>query len=862
MPRRSDAPGALRAAGRRLRTPRGAAVAAGGLLAVAAGATALGLAVSEHAGPQGDGTAITPTGWKVAPVGKQVQVGERPYGVAMSPDGKTLLVSNNGVNKQSLMAVDPASGAVTQTIDYPAPEAVFIGVAFSPDGKMAYASGGNTDEVHTYAVKDGKLSEGDPLALETESQTGETSHPFPAGLTVSPDGKRVYVADTLANALSIVDTASGDETRVPLSDRECSRNAFGSDPSGGKNCLFPYTVALSRDGAKAYVSNWGQDTVSVVDTASAKPLRTITVGTHPSALVPSPTRDELYVANTEGDSIAVVNTRKDTVARTIKLDPYKGAPVGTQPNALAVAPDGKRLYVADAGNNDVTVIRLGKASDSRLGHIPTGWYPSGVALDPSGDHVFVANGKGLGAGPNPNGPIPDEPDKFDPEGYIGSMIKGTLSIVETPKTSAKLAELTSKVRANNDTAGGASVRGAAASAQNVVPTELGQSSPIKHVIYIVNENRTYDQVLGDLGKGNGDPSLTLFPKAVTPNHHALASTFVTLDNIYAAGEVSDDGWEWSTGANANTLDVKTQPTNYGGRGFFYVGEGGTLGASPGKDPEHAYIWDGLDKAGIGYRNYGFWATDKAPVEVYNEPTLDKYTDHSYIGFNMAVSDQSRYQEWLKEFKAYEASGDLPTVEFLKFPRDHTAGTTAGAETPKAMVADSDYALGQLVDTVSHSKFWKDTAIFVIEDDAQDGPDHVDAHRVLAQVISPYTRTGKVDSTFYSSVSMLRTMELILGLSPMTQFDAAATPMFASFTDKADTAPFTAIKPQQPLDEKNPETAPMARQSATWNFKKEDQAPWQELNTAIWKSVRGADSDMPEPVNGLGLKEEEDEGHDG
>jgi hypothetical protein len=383
----------------------------------------------------------------------------------------------------------------------------------------------------------------------------------------------------------------------------------------------------------------------------------------------------------------------------------------------------------------------------------------------------------------------------------------------------------------------------------LLPRHVHGRSPIKHVIYVVNENRTYDQVLGDLPRGNGDPSLALFGRNVTPNHHRLAEQFTTLDNLYAAGEVSDDGWEWSTAAEANSLTQKTQPTLYGGRGYFYAGEGGTLAAAPGRDAARSYIWDALDDAGLSYRNYGFWATDTPPVKVFNEPTLDAHTDHAYAGFNMQIPDQVRFAEWLKEFNGYVASGDLPTVEFLKFPRDHTCGTSPSCPTPRAMVADSDLALGKLVDAVSHSRFWSSTAIFVIEDDAQDGPDHVDAHRTVGHVISPYTQLGKVDSTFYSSVSMLHTIELLLGLRPMTQFDAVANPMARSFASRPRLSAYAAQQPGVSLTEPNTPAAPLAAQSARMDFRKEDRAPEHLLNEAIWQSVKGATSRTPAARHG-------------
>lgn len=829
----------IKPSGRRMRVF--SAVAVLGLLGV--GAAFAALAVTEHAGPQGDGTGITPIGWRVTPSGSQLQLGERPLGLALAPNGKTLLASNDGVALQSLMVVDTSGGApqtVAQTIQYPPPQALFLGVVFSSDGSHAYASAGSNEAIRSYTVSGQHLTEGAQIPLATTDAAGKAIDPFPAGLTISADGKTLYVADNLANALSIVSLPAGTETRVPLSSRTCTIGAFG-DASNGSNCLFPYTVALSRDGARAYVSEWGQKAVAVVDTSSRTMIGEIAVGTHPSALAVSPTRDELYVANTDSDSVSVIDTRANRVTQTIALQPYEGAPVGTSPNALAVAPDGRTLYVANAGDNDVAVVRLegGERDDPVAGLIPAGWYPSGIAVDPAGKRLFVINDKGLGAGPNPGGP-----NTIDQ--YVGSMIKGTLSTIDVPDERT-LARDTKQVAANDGFDQRSREGGGPESA---LPRRPGERTPIKHVIYVVNENRTFDQVLGDLGRGNGDPSLTLFGRSVTPNHHHLAEQFSTLDNLYAAGDVSDDGWEWSTGAEANSLTQKTQPTLYGGRGWFYAGEGGTLAAAPGTVPESSYLWDRLDQTGISYRNYGFWATDVPPVSVFNEPSLDAHTDHAYAGFNMQISDQTRFAEWKREFDQYVAGSNLPAVEFLKFPRDHTCGTDPACPTPQAMVADSDWAVGKLVDAVSHSPYWKSTAILVIEDDAQDGPDHVDAHRTVGHVISPYTQTGRVDSTFYSSVSMLRTIELILGLRPLTQFDAVANPLAGSFTNKPDFTPYAALKPAQPLDQMNTSRSPLAARSAQLDFSREDRAPAGVLNEAIWKSVKGAASTMPAPRHAL------------
>ncbi|MBA3430985.1 MAG: bifunctional YncE family protein/alkaline phosphatase family protein [Actinobacteria bacterium] len=812
------------AGSRSLAKRRNAVVAAVTCVVLLASAAAFAdLATTEQAGPQGDGTSITPFGWKITPAGSQDALGERPYGMALSPDGTELLISNAGVGEQSVMLIDAASGEVTDEISYPAPEAVFLGVAFAPDGAHAYVSAGANDKVRVYSVEDGGLKEQKSLELKSPA--------FPAGLAVSSDGSTLYAAGHFSNALSIVDLATGKERSVRLKKTPCPAAELGFDPSNGTRCNFSYGVTLSQDGSKAFVSNWGKKTVSVVDTEKEKLVGAVRVGTHPNAMALSPSGDELYVANADSDTISVIDPEAGSVARSFSVRPYPGAPVGSNPNALAVSPNGETLYVANAGDNDIAVVDLALdgGEDEVVGTIPTGWYPTGVAVTGDGSELYVANAKGLGAGPNPNGPNPTENPESSPDQYIGSMIDGTLSTIAVPDDE-QLATYTAQVIDNNG-----------------FDQEQGSApvlKKIKHVIYVVNENRTYDQVLGDLDRGNGDASLTLFGPDVTPNHHDLAERFTTLDNLYAAGEVSTDGWEWSTAANANTLNQKTWPTLYGGRGHFYTAEGGTLAAAPGRRPENSYIWDALSKHSISYRNYGFWATGTAPVEVFNEPNLEAHTDRDFPGYNLEISDQVRFREWKKEFARYEDRGRMPRVEFVKFPQDHTCGTDPACPTPQAMVADSDWATGKLVQAVSHSEFWKSTAIFVIEDDAQDGPDHVDAHRTVGHVISPYTQIGEVDSTFYSSVSMLRTMQLILGLEPLTQFDAAATPMLNSFTNEPDFQPYKAIKPEQPLDEMNEKNAPMARISSKLDFSREDIAPWQTLNEAIWKGVRGGDSEMP------------------
>jgi len=785
------------------------------------------------AGPHDDGTATTPYGWTVTPAGRQVTLGDKPFGTTRSPDGATILVSNDGQYKQSLSVVDATTGTVRQTITYTSPQALFVGLAYSPDGRHVYASAGGNNKLRTYEVGDGgTLTEGPSIALPTTNPAGAKVNHYPAGVAVSADGRTAWTANSLSNSVSIIDLATGTVRIVPA----------------GAN---PYAVALGPDGRAAYVSNWGENTLTVLDTATGATLGTITVGEHPSALLVNRARGELYAADTDSDQISVVDLSTNTVSRTIDLAPYQGAPVGSSPNALALSPAGDVLYAANAGAAAVDVIRLADIPQGRpdriAGRIPTGWYPTGIETATDGRTLFIANAKGLGAGPNPNGPNPytdatRRPSDAWAAQYVGSMIKGTLSVVPTPDTDT-LARYTAQVESNNHYHGQGTIPGGDAS---VIPRHPGDPSPIKHVIYVVKENRTYDQVFGSLGTGNGDPALNLFDDASAPNIRALARDFVTLDNFYAAAEVSADGWNWSTAATANTYTQKTWEANYsdnGGRNHPYQYEGGTYATAPGRDPHNSYLWDALDQAGVSYQSFGFWRFGTGPVAP-TAPNLAAHTYLPYPGYDLTITDQTRMDAYTAAFRGFEASGVMPAMQFVRLPQDHTRGTAPGAPTPKAMVADNDLAVGRLVDLVSHSTFWADTAIFIVEDDAQAGPDHVDAHRTEALVVSPYTQHHTIDSTFYSTVSMLRTMELITGINPMTQFDAAAIPMLNAFHGRPDPAPYTALVPSQSLTETNGPSAPMAAESSRMDFSDADRTDEITLNQAIWQSVKGEDSTMP------------------
>ena len=805
-----------------------AVVVAGGSVAVAAGGG------GTQAGPQSDGTGITPAGitpvgFRVTPVGTQTSLGDLPLAAALSPDGSLLLVSNDGDVTQSLQVVDTRTSQVVQTIPYEAPHGLFVGLAFSPNGRTAYASGGGENLIHVYAVSGGRLAESRPITLPARPGAGL----FPAGLAVTPDGSRLVVADHLADSMSLVTLATGEVTTIPVGHA-------------------PWGVAVTPDGRTVFVSNQGDKTVSVVRLMTLRPSfemtppgpvvprvmpvswGTIAVGEHPAAVRLSPDGRRLFVACADSDEVDVVDTAGSTVSARIDLAPYPGAPVGSSPADLALSPDGGRLYVADAGNDDVAVVDL--SGNRVIGLVPTAWYPTAVVA--TAGQLFVLSAKGLGAGPNTAGQ------------YIGSMITGSLSTVPLPLSATVLADDTQRVATDDGFGQG---QGTTGSAQGIT-----------HVIYVVQENRTYDQVMGSLSVGNGDPRLNLFGDESAANARALQRRFVTLDNFYADAEVSAQGWDWATQANSNLYKESMWPAAYSGRKAPAASDDPdpSIDVDPAntanRDPAHSFIWDRLADAGVSFRNYGFYV-DEQPKHTFSakDPRLDANTDHAYRGFDLACPDNPdtfaplsttcgtpRMTEWLREFQGYVSSGTLPTVEFVRLPNDHTAGTWPGYPTPRAYVADNDLALGRLVDAVSHSPYWSSTAIFVTEDDAQDGVDHVDGHRTVSQVISPYTQTGQVDSTFYSTASMLRSIENLVGIAPMTQFDAFAAPMSAAFSTQANTTPYTALRPLQATNLLNGIHAPLAAQAAKQPLQREDQIDEELFNLEIWQSVHGANSHPP------------------
>ncbi len=794
---------------------------------LSAGIVGIVLACSCTRGPEwpgltDNGTRL-PNHWMLTPAGTSIPVGDLPLNMALSPDGRLLALTNNGMTRQFISVIDAAENTVVAELDL---AKGFYGLVFSPDGRYLFASGGADDTVLAWAVNGFEFTDKGDVKLRNE---GISQPLFPAGLAVSPDQSLLYVAENRNGTMAVVAIDSmAVKDRIPVGE-------------------YPYDIKVTDNGGKVYVSLWGGKSLCVCGPDGSVTGR-IEVGDHPNAMLVSPSASLLYVACSNTDDIWVIDTANDTVIETISLHPYPNAPFGSTPNALALSSDGSTLYVANATNNDVAVVDVSRRGNSVvMGLIPVGWYPTALMLTMDGKKLFVANAKGLSSKPNPNGPNPYKAGTRETE-YIGNLFNGIVSVIPVPD-GAQLKKYTRQVEKNNGF--NEAAKRIVEKQRNVkpqpVPRRVGESSPIKHVVYIIKENRTYDQVLGDLPRGNGDPDICLFGRSITPNQHAFADEFVLFDNFYVDAEVSADGHEWSTAAIATDFVEKTWPTSYSGRGLPYPSGGVYEIAFPTK----GYIWEAVARNGLSYRSYGEFVNIVEGRITAEHPALEGHVSPTYRPWDLTYPDTLRAESFIGELAEFERTGDFPNFIIMHLPNNHTDGTRPGAPTPRAMVADNDLALGRIVEAISRSSFWKETAIFVIEDDAQNGPDHVDAHRTIAFAISPYIKRGTVDHTMYDTVSILRTIELILGLAPMSQYDAASFPLVASFTNKPDVSPYTALRPDVPFDEVNSPTAYGGRESLAMDFSTEDATPEIRLNEIIWKSVRGEDSEMPRPINRRG-----------
>lgn len=853
-------------------------------------------AETQLVGRHGTNRFLTPSHQVLTPYGKFIELAKlRPQGIALSPDGKLLAVSGK---TSEVLILDPQTGKVLQHVNLPSaelnepqPDVVspnilapdkkgqlsFTGLTFSPDGSRLFLANVNGD-IKVFDVKNGKVSGGYSIPLP-HARAPRRTNEIPAGLTLSPDGKRLYVALNLANRLGEFNVASGALLRV-----------FDVG-------VAPYDVVLV--GNKAYVSNWGgrrpeegdltgpagrgttvrvdpvrfianEGSVSVIDLSSGKVAKEILVGLHSSALAAHPSGRWVVCANAGSDNVSVIDTRTDAVVETIWAKQSPTDLFGASPNALTFDSKGKRLYIANGTQNAVAVIDFDPGESKLLGLIPVGWFPGAILFDASRDQLCVANIKGIT-------PEKRNVKETTGRGYNSHQHFGSVSLVPLPGTRelARLSELVWK-NYRREYLEITKLPPRPDQPPRPVPERIGEPSVFKHVVYIIKENRTYDQVLGDDRRGNGDPSLCIFGEGITPNQHKMVRDFVLLDNTYCNGILSADGHQWSTTGFATDYMEKSFagfPRSYpDGMG---EDEADALAYSPA-----GFIWDNALKHGKTLRNYGEFAEPKVKwrdpkrkgspdflscyrtwtgesnlVIFASAPMIESirpYQPTNYVGWEMAVPDQYRADFFIRELKEYEAKGEFPNLTIICLPNDHTSGTGKGSPTPAACVADNDLAFGRIVEAISHSKFWKETAIFAIEDDPQDGWDHVSGYRTTAYCISPYTKRGVVVKNHYNTTSLLRTMEQILGLPPMNQFDAAATPMFECFTNTSDFTPFVALTNNVPLDQMNSDPKKMADPllrknalaSARLNFRKVDAAPEDVLNRILWHAMKGSATPYP------------------
>ena len=813
-------------------------------------------------GIRADGSILLPNQWSLRPAGKQIELRDFPVNIALHPKGDFVAILHSGYSANQISIIDLALG---KSVSHANIEQSFYGLQFSSDGKRLFCSGAGHEVVHQFDFAHGTLQNHQEIRLRDIEERG-----IPAGLAINKSGTELFVANLWADRVSrvrlqgeprVIDIPLRTNSEQPLhavagaapdfDEAAAEKRREAGSLRADEQATFPYTCCLDEKAQRLYASLWGQAAVAVIDLVSNQVIARWQTDEHPCEMALSRSGKILFVANANRNTVTVLNTATGKTLETIWAALYPQSPPGSTPNSVVLSPDERLLFVANANVNVVAVFDVSKPGKSRsLGFIPTGWYPTSVRVTPDGKQLLAANGKGLISRANPLGPQPGRNNVADPTvEYIGRLFHGTLSVIDLPSRARfeeQLRDLTAQAYRSAPLRADAGITSPRPE-KNPIPAAIGQPGPIKYVIYIIKENRTYDQVLGDIHEGNGDARLCLFPEKVTPNEHQLAREFVLLDNFYAEAEVSADGHEWSMGAYATDFVEKMWPLMYGHnkpKKYAYPAEGNF----PIATPAGGYLWDRAKEAGVSYRSYGEFVDLTVP-STQPSTTLVKslkgHIDPGFPGFDLDYPDTKRAARFIAELKRFENEGNMPRLQIVRLPNDHTHGVSRGKRTPTAYVADNDLAFGQLIEAVSHSKFWPETAIFVVEDDAQNGPDHVDAHRTIAFVISPYVKRKSVDSTMYSTSSMLRTIELILGLKPMSQFDAAAAPMFASFQAEPDLTPYTTIEANVDLEEKN--VADAWGNDIKMNFAKEDAADDLLLNEVIWRSIRGRDAAMPAPV---------------
>jgi YVTN family beta-propeller protein len=866
----------------------------------------------ERVGYTAEDRVVTPVNQIVTPYGQLVDLpGLRPQAVAMSPNGKLIVTSGK---TSELIVLDAESRAIRQRVALPAqgtadedvePASIhelhpdeegqlsFTGLTFSPTGDRIYMSNVKGSIKVFSVAPDGNVAPFKSWGLPA-ANAPRRDEEIPSGLAIFEDGSRLYVCGNLSNRLLELDVATGQVVR--------------SVDVG----VAPYDVVLAE--GKAFVSNWGgrrpgpddltgpagrgtrvrvdperhiasEGSVSVVNLESGEVQREIVTGLHASGLAKSPRHRYVVCCNAASDHLSVIDARSLELVTTIWTKPNASDLLGAAPNAAAFDASGERLYVASGSQNALAVVEFEaeEPEESRLlGMIPVGWYPGAVAVDDARKTIVAANIKGL----------PKEPERSESgrgRGFNSHQYSGSLSFVPVPPAE-ELAALSERVALNlrAPRIAAALLPPRPGQPPRAIPERIGEPSPIKHVVYIIKENRTFDQVFGAFGRGNGEPSLCVFGREITPNHHKIAEQFVLLDNTYCCGILSADGHQWSTTAYS---------TDYMEKSFADFPRSYPDGMGEDEDDALAYapsgfIWDNALKHGKTVRNYGEfmgpsvrWRDETRPGEpdftacyrawkdgtndvVFecwpSVETLRAISPSDYVGWAMHVPDQYRADFVLKELAKYEDEGKFPDLVIICLPNDHTSGTSAGCPTPAACIADNDLAFGRIVEGLSRSRFWPQMAIFAIEDDPQAGWDHVSGYRTIAFCASPYAKRGAVVSTQYNTTSILRTIEQILGLPPMNQFDASASPMRECFNDEPDPRPYDSAPALVALDDMNPDPTaiadPQLREDATvsasLNFREVDRAPEDVLNQILWRAMRG--SQEPYPTWAISAYEDEDE----
>ena len=781
-----------------------------------------------------------PNGWRITPAGKAIAtIEDMVLNTVVSPDGKIIVATHSGYLPHGIDVIDVKTRKLVQQIPL---KTTWLGLAWSSDGHTMYVSGGNATgakniagsmaPIYEFTYKDGRLSEQPSGGLV---ETIDAKKVWWSGVAYLPGKNLIYAANRgtgVGPSNVVVFDAKTRQivTRIPVE-------------------INPYATVLSKDGRRLFVSNWASESVSVIDTRTNKVIRTLHVGMNPNDMKLA-ADGRLFVACSNDNTIHVIDTNTLEVVERLSTTLTPFAPEGSTPDAIEIDSKRKLLYVANADNNSIAVIRIAVRGHSAvIGFIPTGWYPSALALAENGDTLFIGNSKGEEGHPDLKGVGSPLASKWYGDETVKTLQKSSIEVLPVANLRQSLPKWTHEVIENTPYNDSLLSEARPPKEPTILPREVGVETPIKHVIYIIKENRTYDQEFGDIKGGNGDSRLTIFGEEVTPNLHALARQYVVLDNLYCDGEVSVDGHSWSDSAYATDFNERYWPPTYAGRS--------DAERTRAYIPSAGHLWDLAERKGLTYRSYGEYASRASTGTTMDAaPGVGGLVGHvatDYLGSRQR--DTANVAVFLREFKEYEKNYDnpdpnkqFPNFVVMSMPEDHTRGTAPGAYTPQAMVANNDYAVGQLVDAVSHSRYWPSTAIFIIEDDGQDGPDHVDARRTVGLVLSPYVKRGIVDSTLYSTSSMVRSIELLLGMPPMSQYDAAAMPMYASFGTEAQVTTFDVIPPKIDVNAKNKAGDYGSEESRKMDFSDVDRAPMHALNEIIWKSVKGADSPMPPPVH--------------